>query len=121
MKALAERISATGRIPGIWLAPLMVAPDSQLVKDHSDWVLRDDSGKPVFAGITWNGNPYALDSSPPGVLEFIEKLIRKVRGRGYDYLKLDFLYTGALIGPIPRHSPRTRLSKRVASDARSRG
>ena len=108
MKTLAERISATGRTPGIWLAPLMVSPDSQLVKDYPDWLLRDDSGKPVFAGITWSGNPYALDSSHPGVLEFIEKLIRKVRGWGYDYLKLDFLYLGALMGKryevVPREN-----------------
>jgi len=106
MKALAERISATGRIPGIWLAPLMVSPDSQLVKDHSDWLLRDDSGKPVFAGITWSGNPYALDSSHPAVLEFLDKLIHKVRGWGYGYLKLDFLYIGALIGKRYKDMPR---------------
>ena len=106
MKALAETISATGRIPGLWLAPLMASPDSQLVKDHPDWVLRDDSGKPVFGGITWTGNPYALDSSHPAVLEFIEKLIRKVRGWGYGYLKLDFLYLGALIGKRFKEIPR---------------
>lgn len=106
MKTLAEAISATGRIPGIWLAPLMVSPDSQLVKDHSDWLLRDDSGKPVLAGITWSGNPYALDSSHPEVLDFIDKLIRKVHGWGYGYLKLDFLYLGALIGKRYKDIPR---------------
>jgi alpha-galactosidase len=106
MAALAEKISTTGRIPGIWLAPLMVSSDSQVVKNHPDWLLRDESGTPVIAGITWSGNPYALDSSHPAVLEFIDKLIRKVRGWGYGYLKLDFLYLGALIGKRYKDIPR---------------
>ena len=106
MAALAEKIYATARTPGIWLAPLMVSPDSQLVKEHPDWLLRDDSGKPVLAGITWSGNPYALDSSHPAVLEWIDKLVRKVRDWGYGYLKLDFLYTGALIGNRFKDIPR---------------
>jgi alpha-galactosidase len=106
MATLAERISATGRTPGIWLAPLMVSPDSRLVKEHPDWLLRDDGGKPVLAGITWSGSPYALDSSHPAVLEWIDKLIRKVRAWGYGYLKLDFLYLGALTGNRYKGIPR---------------
>lgn len=106
MAALAEKISSARRTPGIWLAPLMASPDSQIVKDHPDWLLRAESGKPIPAGITWSGNPYALDSSHPAVLEFIDKLIRKVRGWGYSYLKLDFLYLGALIGKRYKDFPR---------------
>jgi len=106
MKSLAEKISATGRTAGIWLAPFMVSTDSQLVKDHPDWLLHDDSGKPALAGITWSGTPHALDSSHPAVLEFMDKLIRKVRGWGYGYLKLDFLYLGALIGKREKDIPR---------------
>ena len=106
MAALAEKISTTGRTPGIWLAPMMASPDSQVVQDHPDWLLRDASGKPVLAGITWSGNPYALDSSHPAVLEFIDKLIRKVRAWGYGYLKLDFLYLGALTGKRYKDVPR---------------
>jgi alpha-galactosidase len=39
-----------------------------------------------------------LDSSHPEVLDWLDELIRKVTGWGYAYLKLDFLYQGALIG-----------------------
>lgn len=106
MKSLAGKISASGRTPGIWLAPFMVSPKSQLAKEHPDWLLRDQKGNPVHAGITWSGNPYGLDSSHPEVLEWLHRLIRNVRGWGYGYLKLDFLYIGALIGKRYTDMPR---------------
>lgn len=106
MKTLAEKISATGRAPGIWLAPFMVSPKSQLAHDHPEWLLRDEKGNPVRAGITWSGNPLCLDVSHPEVLEWLDRLIRKARGWGYDYLKLDFLYIGALIGTRSKDIPR---------------
>lgn len=106
MKALADKISATGRTPGIWLAPLMASPNAQLVKDHPAWLLRDENGNPVKAGITWSGNHYALDSSHPEVLDWLDRLIRKVRDWGYGYLKLDFLYIGALMGKRHKDLPR---------------
>lgn len=106
MKSLAEKISGTGRIPGIWLAPFMVSPDSKLARKHPDWLLRDKQGDPVRAGITWSGNPLGLDVSHPAVLEWLDALIRKVRGWGYGYLKLDFLYIGALIGKRHQNIPR---------------
>jgi alpha-galactosidase len=106
MKSLADRIRSTGRTPGLWLAPFMVATDSELARAHPDWLLRDEEGKPVGAGITWSGNPVALDSSHPGVLEWLDRLIRKIRSWGYGYLKLDFLYLGGSIGKRYRVIPR---------------
>ena len=106
MQALADKISATGRTPGLWLAPFMVSPHSQLAKDHPDWLLRDEKGNPVSAGITWSGHPYGLDVSHPEVLESLAQLIQKVRDWGYGYLKLDFLYIGALIGNRYKDIPR---------------
>lgn len=106
MAAFAEKIKATRRTAGLWLAPLMVSSNSQLAKDHPDWLLRDENGKPVPAGITWGGFPYALDPSHPAVLEWLDKLIRKVVGWGYGYLKLDFLYAGAAVGKRYRDVPR---------------
>ncbi len=106
MKVLADKISVTNRTSGIWLAPFMVSANSQLAKDHPDWLLRDEKGVPIHAGITRSGNPYGLDSSHPEVLEWLDKLIRKMRSWGYEYLKLDFLYIGALIGKRHKDIPR---------------
>jgi alpha-galactosidase len=106
MRDLANKISATGRVAGIWLAPFMVAPHSQLAKDHPDWLLRDQEGNLVRAGITWGGNPLALDVTHPEVLEWLALLIGQVRDWGFDYLKLDFLYLGAALGKRFNDIPR---------------
>ena len=106
MDEMAGRIAATGRMPGIWLAPFMVTKISSIYRDHPDWLLRDEHNRPIPVGITWEGVPYALDVSHPAVLEWIDTLIRKVRGWGYSYLKIDFLYAGAIPGKRHQDIPR---------------
>ncbi len=113
MKSLAEKIQATGRTAGIWLAPFMVLPNSQLVKDHPDWLLRNENGDPVIAGITWGGNSWALDTTHPEAAEWLNALIRKVVGWGYGYLKLDFLYQGALVGRRYKDIPREEAYRKA--------
>jgi alpha-galactosidase len=99
LAALAEQIRASGRIPGLWLAPFVVHPDSVLAADHGDWLLKDGSGRPVNAGQLDGTSIYALDTSHPEVGEWLAKLIRTVRREwGFAYLKLDFLYAAALPG-----------------------
>jgi alpha-galactosidase len=106
MDAMASRIAATGRMPGLWLAPFMVTKISSIYREHPDWLLRDELGRPVPMGLTWEGVPYALDVSHPAVLEWVDKLIRKVRSWGYEYLKLDYLYAGAIPGKRYQDIPR---------------
>jgi alpha-galactosidase len=106
MEEMAKRIASTGRMPGLWLAPFMVTKISSIYRDHPDWLLRDELNRPVPVGITWEGVPYALNTSHPDVLEWLDKLIRKVRGWGYNYLKLDFLYAGAIPGKRDQGIPR---------------
>ena len=45
VKPLAEEISREGLIPGLWLAPFIVHPRSQLAKNHPDWLLRQKNGR----------------------------------------------------------------------------
>ena len=106
MKALANKIKATGKTAGLWLAPFMVTKLSSIYRNHPDWLLRDEYGRPVPVGLTWEGVPYALDVSHPEVLEWLSQLIRKIRAWGYDYLKVDFLYAGALPGKRYKNVPR---------------
>jgi alpha-galactosidase len=106
MASLADNIHTRGLTPGLWLSPLIVTPDSSIYREHSDWLLRDTEGKPVFTGLNWSGKTYALDVTHPAVLEWLDALIRKVRTWGYDYLKLDFLYAGGFPGKHFRDIPR---------------
>ncbi len=96
---LARRIRTRGFRSGLWLAPLIVRPDSRLVREHPHWLLRDERGRPVSAGFLWNRFCHALDPTHPEVQDWLARVIHNaVRTWGFDYLKLDFLYAGALPG-----------------------
>ena len=106
MSALAEKIKASGRIAGIWLSPFIVTSNLKLFQEHPDWLLRDEQGNLVSTGLNWTGTTYALDITHPSALEWLDKLICKVVGWGYGYLKLDFLYAGAVVGKHHNDIPR---------------
>lgn len=98
MAALAENIRQAGFIPGLWLAPLAVQPKSTVFQEHPEWLLRDAQGNPVAAGHNWGDVFYGLDVTRPGVQKWLAERMQQVRQWGFDYLKLDFLYTAALPG-----------------------
>lgn len=99
MAWLAGRIREAGFTPGLWLAPLIVQPRSELARRHPDWLLRDERGRPVSAGFSSVGFSQSLDVTHPAVQEHLRTLIATVVAEwGYSYLKLDFLYGAALPG-----------------------
>jgi alpha-galactosidase len=106
MDGMAAHIHASGRKAGLWLAPLFVVPSSSVYREHRDWLLHDKNGKLVPAGFNWGEQLYALDTTHPAVLDWLASLMKKVRGWGYDYFKLDFLYAGALPGKRHVDMPR---------------
>jgi alpha-galactosidase len=108
MDKLATQIHGTGRKAGLWLAPLLIVPSSNIYREHRDWLLHEENGSLVSAGFNWGEPLYALDTTHPTALYWLVDLMKKVRGWGYDYAKLDFLYAGALPGKryldIPRET-----------------
>ena len=106
MDGLAAQIRRSERTPGLWLAPLIVVPSSSIYRQHPDWLLRDQKGKLVSAGFNWGERLFALDTSHPEVLAWLTTLMTQVRDWGYDYIKLDFLYAGALPGVRQNNMPR---------------
>ncbi len=96
---IVEKTNQAELTPGVWLAPFIVHPKAQLVKDHTDWLLRDRKGKPVNAGFVWNAFTYALDLTHPQALNYACEVIQTaIEEWGFRYLKLDFLYAAALDG-----------------------
>jgi alpha-galactosidase len=106
MGAFAGKIRSAGFTPGLWLAPLIALPTSRLFKEHPDWFLRDQQSRLVSAGHGWGNPVYALDATHPAALDWLTALMKKVRGWGYEYVKLDFLYAGALPGRRHEDIPR---------------
>lgn len=96
---LAERIRGSGFTPGLWLGPLTAHPKSSLALHHPDWLLRTTHGRPASPGLISGFIARALDPTHPGVQAHIRGLVREaVHEWGYGYLKLDFMYAGALAG-----------------------
>ena len=101
MKAIARRVHEAGYKAGLWLAPFICEEKSALLREHPDFVLKDENGKRVVAGynpFNWSGQFYALDFYHPPVREYLKKVFDTVLQEwGFDLVKLDFLYAVAMI------------------------
>jgi len=120
LEVVSRGIAQSGGTPGLWIAPFVAAHDSRLARDHPHWILRKHSGAPVGIGYTWGLRTRALDVSHPEVREFIRHTVQTAaQAWGFRYLKLDFLYAGALIGERQdRSRTRAQAYSQVMQDIR---
>jgi alpha-galactosidase len=95
---MSQRIRATGRRVGLWLAPFLAGSESDLYQQHPEWVLRDAAGTPVNAGYVWEQDIFGLDLTRPDVLGYLADVFGALRDSGVDYFKIDFLFAGSLAG-----------------------
>ncbi|TMB99824.1 MAG: alpha-galactosidase [Chloroflexi bacterium] len=104
MASLADEIHRRGFKAGIWLAPFLIGEKSDLWQQHPDWAVRYKEDRPYIAALNWMQQCYALDLTRDDVIAWLEDIFRTICGDwGYDYLKVDFLYAGAVNGI--RHNP----------------
>jgi alpha-galactosidase len=131
---IASAIASEGRTPGLWIAPFLAAPDSQVALAHPDW-LAGHPGSGSGEGGTrplrgwWNpswgggeqGYMRALDTSNPEVLDHLEGVARSLVEAGFPYLKLDFTFAPSHDGIWfdPGMTPAQRV--RAGYDAVRRG
>jgi len=99
LKWISDEIRKLGFKPGIWLCPFLVDQESQVYKDHPDWVIRNKHGVPInIAGYT-KGAVYALDCSIAAARKWVYELGRTIsRDYKFQYVKLD----GANAQPMAR-------------------
>lgn len=118
---LAHEIRHAGLQAGIWTAPFLLGPNSEVLRDHPDWVsIHEPTGYPskaMFNNNNWGGWTLALDTTRPDVLDHLRAVYAELVEQGFDYHKIDFCYAAAL--PARRHDPtRTRAqSLRAGLDA----
>jgi alpha-galactosidase len=99
-----RQIKEKGAEPAIWVAPFIAEKDSHLFREHPDWFIKDDDGRPLSADrVTfqgWRRGPwYALDGTHPEVQKHLEGLFRTLRRDwGCTYFKLDANFWGAMHG-----------------------
>lgn len=95
-----DDIRDSGRRAGVWLAPFSVGSRSDLAVRHPEWLTGP-------AGYNWGDDLVGLDLTHPGVREYLTGVFAGLRDLGVDYLKLDFLYSGAV--PGARHDGGTPI------------
>lgn len=96
LEPVVRAIKEKGCESGIWLAPFVCQKDSELAKDHPEWLLRDARGKSVGSGSNWGG-ALALDFYNESVRDYIRKCVRHYRELGFELFKLDFLYAACML------------------------
>jgi len=102
LREVLGEIKARGRVPGLWLAPLLAEESSELFRAHPDWFVRGADDKPLRAdapgsGAGQAGDWYALDGTHPAVQAHLEQLFRTLReGWGVAHFELDALGWGAV-------------------------
>jgi alpha-galactosidase len=124
LDGLAAAIAAEGRTPGVWIAPFLVGPDSEVARRHPDWrAVHLASGTPLVGMVNdgWGGAVDTLDTTNPEVLDHLEGVARGLVDAGYPYLKLDFTYAPSIHGGYadPSRTPAQRV--RAGFEAIRRG
>jgi alpha-galactosidase len=101
MRGLADRIRDVGMVPGLWLAPFIALPNSELATRRPELLLCDTRGEPVVTGYNWDTGYYALDLTRADTRDHLAELIdRVVHQWGFRYLKIDFV--NAALAPARR-------------------
>ncbi|MDQ1292403.1 MAG: alpha-galactosidase [Actinomycetota bacterium] len=85
LRPLADRVRELGMEFGLWVEPEMVSPNSQLARDHPDWVLAGAGRWPVPLR-----SQVSLDVAHPGARSYLSgRLHALISEIGIDYLKWD--------------------------------
>lgn len=97
MKYIADKIHEKGYKAGIWLAPFSCQTTSRIAKEHPDWLVKKENGKPYKGCIAWGG-AYILDIYNEEVRDYLRNVFNVVLNEwNYDMVKLDFLYSQCIL------------------------
>ena len=133
LAGLAGSIRSSGRTPGLWLAPFLVAPDSEVARRHPDWIARhlvdgvDTGPLRTWWNPPWGGGEdgfmYGLDTTHPEVAAHLEAVAAAVVEAGFPYLKLDFTFSPSVDGGYadPGRTPAERVRDGFAAIRRGAG
>ncbi|WP_329158021.1 alpha-galactosidase [Streptomyces sp. NBC_01717] len=107
LSALVDRIHASDRRAGVWIAPMFVGARSDVFRDHPDWLVRTPDGtEPLWTGHIWEQDLYALDINHRGAAAHLREVFQTWRGHGFDY------FNSTSSSPRPGSAAATRTSPR---------
>jgi hypothetical protein len=91
MKPVADELQKLGLTAGVWFLPFARNHQDPEYKDRQHWFMKRENGKPYET--EWGGT--SLDLTNPEVVGHLAKLIQTIHGWGYNYFKMDGLWTGS--------------------------
>jgi len=101
-KNIPKKITETGSIPGLWLAPTAICDIHPIAKSHHEMLqhLPNGDNAVIFSNWGWSvdakgnkGNKtYFLEIDRPDSKAFIADIMKKAVGDGWRYFKVDFTY-----------------------------
>ncbi len=102
LKWLCTKIKDLGLKPGIWIAPFVISENTDIFKQHPDWLLKDENGEPLRIGpwpsenTDWfrdeNPKRYCLDISHPDAERWFVNLFDTIINNwGFEMIKIDFV------------------------------
>lgn len=93
LEALAQNLARRSQRFGIWIAPLLAHPDSEVVRQHPDWFVQGASYRNPM------GTEFkVLDITQAAVAEHLQSTMKRLTQAGAKVIKIDFLFAGALEG-----------------------
>jgi hypothetical protein len=84
-----RHVRASGGVPGIWTAPLLVNTYNPLYLERPEWFAQRADGQPRIDGLAYGPMAY-LDPTQPAVLDHLRATFRRLKADGFDYFKVDF-------------------------------
>ena len=120
----AAAVERSGRVPGIWMAPFLAAPDSALAGNHPEWMARDPNRDEPLIGMwheIWGGFMWQLDTTLHEVQDHLSQVASDLVSAGYRYLKLDFTFSPAVPGRFADRSRTPAERVRLGYEAVRRG
>ena len=91
MQPVAAALHDVGLTAGIWFMPFARNYQDPEYKDRQDWFVKRADGKPYDTN--WGGT--SLDLTNPAVRAHVSELVKTIHGWGYNYFKMDGLWTGS--------------------------
>jgi hypothetical protein len=92
MAPVAQMIRSNGFTAGLWFLPFARNHQDPEYKNRQDWFMKRLDGKPYET--VWGGT--SLDLTYPEVQRHLIELARTIHDWGYNYFKLDGLWTGSV-------------------------
>ena len=85
IEGISKKIKDIGLMFGLWIEPEMISRNSNLFKEHPDWVVRTDEREPIEVR-----HQLILDLTKDEVCEFIVKTLKDLISKaGIQYIKWD--------------------------------